>query len=536
MPATGGCAASGSGPTNQTAWALDLQLFWGANAGQLSTNNGDLQAQLIQTCNGAGYTVANNYYQGYSYDGLNRLMAFKDENGADERDFKYDKFGNLWVTANTGTFPPLSASTPRSNIYSSNKRSDTTYDAAGNETSIAAICAAGCLQYDAESRQTGYTPSGTSYSYDGDGRRIISAANGVNTVFVYDATGNLAAKYTSGVGGTVPCTTCYLSWDHLGSTRMVTEQSGNLVARHDYLAFGEEIRNGYAGRPSNGTWGGLDTVSQKFTGKERDPESGLDYFGARYYGASLGRFTSADEVFADQDENDPQSWNLYNYVRNNPLRYSDADGRACTYDQATNNFTRDCSSAGDEQVTQAGVPQTTTVGVGSDEANLIMLSTIGDALTDPHTYAQFVSDAGRAAASLVWPGASGVAECITPGGNCDKTNLAMVLLPGALGNAGRAIRILEEAGGVIHLEIKTAQGTDEVVANVTREGDKIVLEGALIQGSGAGQFGPGLLRELRAAARQFMEQEGASAVEVRPAVRTSGANPGRAMRPFTVTR
>jgi hypothetical protein len=48
--------------------------------------------------------------------------------------------------------------------------------------------------------------------------------------------------------------------------------------------------------------------------------------------------------------------------------------------------------------------------------------------------------------------------------------------------------------------------------------------------------GPGLLKELRAALRQFMEQQGASALEVRTAVRTSGANPGRAIRPFTVTR
>jgi RHS repeat-associated protein len=66
------------------------------------------------------------------------------------------------------------------------------------------------------------------------------------------------------------------------------------------------------------------------TGKERDAESGLDYFGARYYGSGLGRFTSPDEPFNDQDEKDPQSWNLYAYVRNNPLLYIDPDGRACS--------------------------------------------------------------------------------------------------------------------------------------------------------------------------------------------------------------
>ena len=299
----------------------------GADAGQVSTNNGDLQSQWIQTCNGAGYAVANNYFQGYSYDGLNRLTAFKDENGADERDFNYDNFGNLWVTRNTGSFPPLSASTPQSNIYSANRRTDTTYDAAGNETSVAGVCAAGCLQYDVESRQTGYTPTGTSYSYDGDGRRVISTANGVNTVFVYDAMGNLAAKYTSGVGGAVPCTTCYLSWDHLGSTRMVTDQVGNLVARHDFLAFGEEIRNGYAGRPSNGVWGGLDSVNQKFTGKERDSESGLDYFRGRYFSGAQGRFTSVDPAFESAILELPQTWNRYSYVYNRPTFGTDPDGR-----------------------------------------------------------------------------------------------------------------------------------------------------------------------------------------------------------------
>lgn len=72
-----------------------------------------------------------------------------------------------------------------------------------------------------------------------------------------------------------------------------------------------------------------DTNRYKFTGKERDGESGLDNFGARYYGGGLGRFTGPDVPFADQDPKDPQSWNLYGYVRNNPLRYTDPTGNAC---------------------------------------------------------------------------------------------------------------------------------------------------------------------------------------------------------------
>jgi RHS repeat-associated protein len=68
-------------------------------------------------------------------------------------------------------------------------------------------------------------------------------------------------------------------------------------------------------------------VNQKFTGKERDSESGLDYFGARYYGSALGRFTSPDpKQFSTRTIADPQKWNKYAYTINNPLRYFDPDG------------------------------------------------------------------------------------------------------------------------------------------------------------------------------------------------------------------
>ncbi|MFC5865339.1 RHS repeat-associated core domain-containing protein [Acidicapsa dinghuensis] len=62
-----------------------------------------------------------------------------------------------------------------------------------------------------------------------------------------------------------------------------------------------------------------------FTGKERDAESGNDYFGARYYGSAMGRFMSPDNPkYADRT--DPQTWNLYSYVNNNPLSKADPDG------------------------------------------------------------------------------------------------------------------------------------------------------------------------------------------------------------------
>src|SRR6185295_18411501 len=67
---------------------------------------------------------------------------------------------------------------------------------------------------------------------------------------------------------------------------------------------------------------------QKFTGKERDVELGLDYFGARYMSAAEGRFISADPVMVmNQRLFDPQQWNMYSYVRNNPLRLVDSNGK-----------------------------------------------------------------------------------------------------------------------------------------------------------------------------------------------------------------
>jgi RHS repeat-associated protein len=73
---------------------------------------------------------------------------------------------------------------------------------------------------------------------------------------------------------------------------------------------------------------GLDNINQKFTGQERDSESNLDYFHARYFGGALGRFLSPDPGNAGADPMNPQSWNAYAYVGNNPLGYTDPRGMA----------------------------------------------------------------------------------------------------------------------------------------------------------------------------------------------------------------
>jgi len=122
------------------------------------------------------------------------------------------------------------------------------------------------------------------------------------------------------------CATYYVSFDHLGSVRMLTDGSGNVVARQDYLPFGEEIPAGYAGRSASLLFGSSDGVEQKFTGQIRDSETGMDFFTARYYASALGRFTSPDPMNLGADLLDPQTWNAYAYVRNNPLALVDPSG------------------------------------------------------------------------------------------------------------------------------------------------------------------------------------------------------------------
>jgi RHS repeat-associated protein len=128
----------------------------------------------------------------------------------------------------------------------------------------------------------------------------------------------------------------WLVTDQLGTPRMIFDQSGSLatVSRHDYLPFGEELFAGSGGRTTAQGYTNNDVVRQKFTLKERDNETGLDYFGARYYSSTQGRFTSVDPENTQAMKNlrQPQSWNAYSYVNNNPLRFLDPDGDASNED------------------------------------------------------------------------------------------------------------------------------------------------------------------------------------------------------------
>ncbi len=318
---------------------LALAFAYGTTA-----NSGNVLSQTIGR-EGLSGTLT----QHYRYDGANRLGLAAEGGTAPTsadgcptdavwcRDYGYDAYGNRAVTGTRGHTPATATPTATS-AYSTttNRITAGSYDEAGNLLSLAGV---GALSYDGENRLTAYDNNVVSlqeqatYSYDGLGQRVkcTTTIRGTSetTVYVYDAFGRLAAEYSSvapevGTGGTF-----YRTEDHLGSTRLVTKQNQTVAECRDFFPFGERIDSGLNGRSADcyGAAGGA--VKQQFTGKERDEESSLDYFGARYFSARLGRFTGPDEPLMDQFASAPQSWNLYSYVLNNPLRFLDPTGRKC---------------------------------------------------------------------------------------------------------------------------------------------------------------------------------------------------------------
>lgn len=303
------------------------------------TNNGNVLSQTISWPTGLSVT------QSYSYDSVNRLHAFT-ESGFRSQTYDYDRHGNRWVSGYK-PFPTLTPSSQSDFNSGTNRLAAHLYDAAGNTTSNPV----GSFTYDAENRQISLTAPmvGTvTYAYDGEGRRVkkmIPASS--TTVYVYDAFGQLAAEYRD-VGTLMAGGTSYLTADHLGSTRVVTDAGGVVKSRRDYFPFGEEIDSG---RDTALGYFKNDGINHRFTGKERDGESGfggVDYFLARYYSGGLGRFHSVDPDNAGAQADDPQSWNGYAYGRNNPLLYTDPTGedyRVC----GINDNDKVCADLDDDQ-------------------------------------------------------------------------------------------------------------------------------------------------------------------------------------------
>jgi RHS repeat-associated protein len=141
-----------------------------------------------------------------------------------------------------------------------------------------------------------------------------------------DLSGTLKSEYVFFEGERVarrdlaaPSGVFYYFSDHLKTASVITDSLGNIKSESDYYPWGGELQ--FVSNNSN---------HYKFTGKERD-ETGLDYFGARYYSNGLARFITSDwaakaAAVPYAEFADPQSLNLYTYVRNVPTSKADADG------------------------------------------------------------------------------------------------------------------------------------------------------------------------------------------------------------------
>jgi RHS repeat-associated protein len=269
----------------------------------------------------------------YSYDGLNRLQT------ADATAYSYDSFGNKAPD-------PLSlpSNVTQWSTYTAQNQAPANgglvYDNAGNVITdqISDPGVTNSFTYDAEGRLAtlngGVQNGGVTYVYDGDGNRVATLG-----------TAQGGTRYWSWADGTETDETYYTGWptrlgyfdgelvlggqyspeyylhDHLGSKSVTVSLTGTVEDDIDYLPFG-----GMASYSTN-----TSPDPHKFTGKQRDTETNLDYFGARYYSSTAGRWMSPDwsvkaEPVPYAKMDDPQSLNLYAYVGNNPLAKTDPTG------------------------------------------------------------------------------------------------------------------------------------------------------------------------------------------------------------------
>jgi RHS repeat-associated protein len=382
-----GINSAESGSTTVTVETAGTTLPNESMVYQYSITKPDGSSGFAPNGNVLGYFDSiNGMWSQIQYDGLNRLISAQvtppiSSTQASSFCWSFDSFGNRTgqslsnqAFSSSGTQPcqPASGATYSSsqiNYASTNQITSGTwqsqqgafvtgtpaYDPSGNITND--------LQnqylYDAEGRvcavQIPSVPSlpnqMVQYLYDAEGNRI---GKGTITQWSCDTDANgfsLTSEYVLGQGGEQVTeidgspnggkpvhTNAYAGGqliatydnlglhyqlpDWLGTRRLQVSPAGAIEETCQSLPFGDQLN---CVQTNLGT--GDDSTEHHFTGKERDGESGLDYFGARYYASGMGRFMSPDPLIATpQRLLDPQEWNMYSYVRNNPLSLTDPTG------------------------------------------------------------------------------------------------------------------------------------------------------------------------------------------------------------------
>ena len=260
----------------------------GTGAVDATKNNG----QLGRLDAFIGGTAAANkqWEQRYTYDSLGRLDMAREQRGdtgalAWRADYDYDRYGNRMQLSpeqsQNVNLPYIAVTAADINAQTNRFTSGVTYDAAGQITADGKFRGRQ-YQYDANGRMkwSAYSDgTGVATSvYDGLGQRVETSVGGVTRQHVYDAFGRMVAEYVVSGAPQTSSTykVSYAMYDRQGSKRVVMNESGAVVARHDYYPFGEEIQAGTGMRTTGQFYGATDSVRQRYAQTERDEGSGLE--------------------------------------------------------------------------------------------------------------------------------------------------------------------------------------------------------------------------------------------------------------------
>ena len=280
----------------------------------------------------------------FAYDPLNRITSATTQatSGADcwGQSFTTDALSNMYTITSTQTgcmVGALSATvTGTTNQLGFTAPPQPAYDKSGNTTADGTYT----YTFDAENRITATSASAITYIYDGNGRRVEKSGTTLywraitgEVLAETDTSGNTKNEYVYFAGqriawwdGATPQQNLYYVYsDALGSTRTIAKANGTVCYDSEYTPYGQEL-NHTSACPS--------TYNYKFTGYERDSETGLDYAFARYYSSRLGRFMSPDPLGGSIFN--PQTLNRYAYVANSPTNMTDPLGLYCYVGEGCN--------------------------------------------------------------------------------------------------------------------------------------------------------------------------------------------------------